>query len=130
MQLFGCRELLPTAEVRERAERLIAAEPWGREQWERLAQGQTFDGMESWLPWLTPGEHVLFDLVRPRRPGPALEPRRMRDRAADLLAEEADLAATLAQTWGAAGEGDDDGSPGSTSPSTGCWPTPTRRPGR
>ena len=29
------------------------------------------------------------------------EPRRMRDRAADLLAEEADLAATLAVTWGA-----------------------------
>jgi transcription-repair coupling factor (superfamily II helicase) len=30
----------------------------------------------------------------------------MRDRAADLLAEEADLAATLAVTWGAAGNGD------------------------
>ena len=28
-------------------------QPWGREQWERLAEGQTFDGMESWLPWLT-----------------------------------------------------------------------------
>jgi transcription-repair coupling factor (superfamily II helicase) len=34
------------------------------------------------------------------------EPRRMRDRAADLLAEEADLAATLAVTWGAVGNGD------------------------
>jgi transcription-repair coupling factor (superfamily II helicase) len=33
-------------------------------------------------------------------------PRRMRDRAADLLAEEADLAATLAVTWGAVGNGD------------------------
>src|SRR3546814_20254908 len=31
----------------------------------------------------------------------------MRDRAADLLAEEADLAATLAKTWGAIPDGDD-----------------------
>ena len=28
-------------------------QPWGAEQWERLAEGQTFDGMESWLPWLS-----------------------------------------------------------------------------
>ena len=75
VEIFGCRELLPTDEVRERAERLIALEPWGREQWERLAQGQTFDGMESWLPWLTEGEHVLFDLVGPGRAGaPARAP--------------------------------------------------------
>ena len=111
VEIFGCRELLPTAEVQERAERLIALEPWGREQWERLAQGQTFDGMESWLPWLTEGEHVLFDLVGPDALVLLLEPRRMRDRAADLLAEEADLAATLAKTWGATAAGEDDGFP-------------------
>jgi transcription-repair coupling factor (superfamily II helicase) len=110
VEVFGCRELLPTEEVRARAEALIALEPWGREQWERLAHGQRFDGMESWLPWLTSGEHVLFDLVGPDALVLLLEPRRMRDRAGDLLAEEADLAATLAKTWGAVaadGEGDD-----------------------
>ena len=98
--------------MRARAERLIALEPWGREQWERLSEGLTFDGMESWLPWLTEGEHVLFDLVGPDALVLLVEPRRMRDRAADLLAEEADLAATLAKTWGAIGaDGDDDGFP-------------------
>jgi transcription-repair coupling factor (superfamily II helicase) len=101
-ELFPCRELLPTPEVRERAERLIRGEPWGREQWERLAEGQTFDGMESWLPFLTEGEHVLFDLVGPDAQILLVEPRRMRDRAADLLAEETDLANALASTWGAA----------------------------
>src|SRR5690606_22196875 len=65
VEVFACRELLPTADVRARAERLIATEPWGREQWERLAEGQVFDGMESWLPWLTDGEQVLFDLLGP-----------------------------------------------------------------
>ena len=102
--IFPCRELLPTAEVRERAERLIGLEPWGREQWERLAQGLHFDGMESWLPWLTAEEHVLFDVIGADAQILLAEPRRMRDRAADLLAEEADLARTLAVTWGATNE--------------------------
>ncbi len=101
-ELFGCRELRPTAEVRERAELLMAREPWGRDQWERLGQGTTFDGMESWLPWLTEGEHVLLDLVPDDALVVMLEPRRMRDRASDLLDEEAALAGSLALTWGAA----------------------------
>ncbi len=106
VEIFPCRELLPTAEVRERAEHLVGLEPWGREQWERLAQGLVFDGMESWLPWLTKGEHVVLDIVGDGAQVLLCEPRRMRDRAADLLAEEADLAATLAVTWGAVGNGD------------------------
>src|ERR687898_358698 len=101
--IFPCRELLPTPEVRERADRLVGLEPWGREQWERLAQGLVFDGMESWLPWLAKDEHVLLDIVGDGAQVLLCEPRRMRDRAADLLAEEADLAATLAVTWGAVG---------------------------
>jgi transcription-repair coupling factor (superfamily II helicase) len=115
-ELFGCREVLPTAEVRARAERLIALEPWGREQWERLAEGQVFDGMESWLPWLTDAEEVLFDLLAPDALVLLVEPRRMRDRAADLLAEEADLAATLAKTWGATGRAADGGGEGPAFP--------------
>ena len=101
VEVFACRELLPTPEVRERAARLVAAEPWGREQWERLSEGLVFDGMESWLPWLTEGEHLLPDLIGPDAQVLLVEPRRMRDRAADLLDEEAALAATLAGTWGA-----------------------------
>src|SRR6185503_5465551 len=102
--IFPTRELLPTDDVRERAAALVAQQPWGREQWERLAEGQLFDGMESWLPWLTDREHLLTDLL----PNDALvllvEPKRMRDRAQELLDEEASLASTLAVTWGAGAE--------------------------
>jgi transcription-repair coupling factor (superfamily II helicase) len=101
VELFGCRELRPTSEVRERAEELMRAEPWGRDQWERLGQGTVFDGMESWLPWLTDGEHVLADLISDDALVVMVEPRRMRDRASDLLDEEAALAGSLAITWGA-----------------------------
>ena len=61
--IFPTRELLPTDDVRERAAALVSQQPWGREQWERLAEGQLFDGMESWLPWLTDREHLLTDLL-------------------------------------------------------------------
>ncbi len=100
-EIFPCRELLPTDDVRARATELIAEQPWGREQWERLSEGLTFDGMESWLPWLCAEEQVLFDLLPPEAQILLVEPRRMRDRAADILAEEADLAGTLAKTWDA-----------------------------
>ncbi len=101
VEIFPCRELLATDEVRQRAEELVAEEPWGREQWDRLSDGQLFDGMESWLPWLTDEERVLPDLIGDDALIVLVEPRRMRDRGADLLAEEADLATTLAKTWGA-----------------------------
>ncbi|HEX6237646.1 MAG TPA: transcription-repair coupling factor, partial [Acidimicrobiales bacterium] len=65
-----------------------------------------------WLPWLTREEHVLLDVVGDGAQVLLVEPRRMRDRAADLLAEEADLAATLAVTWGASTDrGDGHGFP-------------------
>jgi len=104
--IFPVRELLPTDEVRERARGLLGSQSWGREQWERLAEGATFDGMESWLPWLTADEHVLPDLLPPSALVLLVEPRRLRDRAQELLDEEAALAATLATTWGAPIDGD------------------------
>ncbi|MEP1126058.1 MAG: transcription-repair coupling factor [Ilumatobacter sp.] len=103
VHVFPARELTPTEGVRQRAEKLVASEPWGREQWERLAEGAHFDGMESWLPWLVddaPGApHLITDVLPETAKILLVEPRRMRDRAADLIAEEDDLARTLASTW-------------------------------
>ncbi len=101
ISIFPARELLPTHEVRTRAASLLRDQPWGAEQWERLAEGATFDGMESWLPWLAPDEHLLTDLLPPSALVLLCEPRRLRDRAQELLDEEANLAAALAPTWGA-----------------------------
>ncbi|MBU6215739.1 MAG: transcription-repair coupling factor, partial [Acidobacteria bacterium] len=108
--VFPARELLPTDEVRERAERLLATAPWGREQWQRLADGEVVEGMEAWLPWLVarpdrdPGaaEHAVVDLVPDDGQIVLVDPRRLRDRTLDILAEEVDLAASLSRTWGLA----------------------------
>ncbi len=100
IELFGCREVLPTEARAARAAALVGAEPWGRSQWERLAEGQIFDGMESWLPWLVDDERVLPDLVGAGGRIVLVDPRRIRDRAAELNDEEAALAGALAVTWG------------------------------
>jgi transcription-repair coupling factor (superfamily II helicase) len=97
--IFPARELLPDDELRARAAKLVGTEPWGREQWERLAEGLHFEGMESWLPWLVDEEQLLTDVLGEHGKVVLVEPRRMRDRAIDLLAEEDDLARALASTW-------------------------------
>ncbi len=103
-RIYPCREFRPTDARRARAAELVAEEPWGREQWDRFADGTLFDGMESWLPWLVEGEHLITDLIGADGLVAFVEPRRVRDRAAEILAEEADLASTLALTWDVAAD--------------------------
>ena len=103
-RIFPARELLYTDDMRERARGLIASDPWGREQWERLAEGQIFDGMESWLPWLTKEDTLITDHIGDDALVVLVEPRRMVDRAHDLLAEEDDLARALASSWARDGD--------------------------
>jgi transcription-repair coupling factor (superfamily II helicase) len=97
--VFPAREVLPSESVADRARSLLATEPWGREQWERLSEQTFFDGMESWLPWLVDDDRLLTSVLPDSAKVVLVEPRRMRDRAMDLLAEEDDLARTLASTW-------------------------------
>ncbi len=106
--IHAAREVVASESIRERAETLVAKEPWGREHWERLADGEFFDGMESWLPWLTDRDSVIADHVGSDALIIVVEPRRVRDRAGDIRDEEADLAKTLAKTWGASAEDDEE----------------------
>ena len=93
------RELTPTTRVRQRAQELMSAEPWGKEQWDRLASGEFYDGMESWLPWLVDEELILADLLASRSLVLLFDPKRLKDRASEIVAEEQDLAQSLASTW-------------------------------
>jgi len=106
VELFGCRELVTDETMRKRAAELVGSAPWGRHQWNRLADGDQFDGMESWLPWLADSEELITDLLGDDALVVLVEPRRVRDRAGELLEEEAALADALASTWGLeAGDG-------------------------
>jgi transcription-repair coupling factor (superfamily II helicase) len=104
-EIFGCRELVLTGDVLERAARLAREAPIARDVFERIAEGALFDGMESWLPWLTDDERLFTDLLHPDARVVLIEPRRMRDRAAELIDEETALTESLASTWVAPGQG-------------------------
>ena len=105
LEVYPARELRPDGPMRRRAAGLVASQPWGREQWDRLADGEFFEGMESWWPWLVERPEVVPGLLGAGGALAVVEPRRLSDRVAEILAEEEDLAAGLAKTWstGAAG---------------------------
>ena len=100
VEVYPARELRPDPAMRQRAASLVATQPWGREQWDRLADGQLFEGMESWWPWLVEQPAAVPDLLPADGAVVLVEPRRLGDRAGEILAEEEDLAAGLAKTWG------------------------------
>jgi transcription-repair coupling factor (superfamily II helicase) len=97
--VYPARELIPDEQVRRRAEQLVSSESWSASTWDRIAQGQLFPGMESWLPWLA--EPVsLIDSIPENAQLVVIDPSRAFDRARDLVKEETELAAALAPTWG------------------------------
>ena len=98
VEVGPAREWLPSADTRERAETLTRAEPWGREVFDRLAQGQSFDGMEGWMPLLASSRRTLLDDVTDLT-CLVVQPDRVRRRLEDLLEEERELTAAVATTW-------------------------------
>jgi len=99
-EIFGCRELRPTEAVRRRAAELIVEAPWGRRQWELLAEGTFFDGMEAWVGWLSDEQRSFADLIPTGGLVVLVDRDRLWARAQDLAAEEAELAQHLAAAWG------------------------------
>ena len=92
------REWLASAATRQRAEQLAHEESWGREIFDRLAQGQLFDGMEGWMPLLTGQRRTLLDELSDVT-CVVVEPERVRHRLSDLLEEERELTDAVAATW-------------------------------
>ncbi|MEZ5176456.1 MAG: transcription-repair coupling factor [Acidimicrobiia bacterium] len=95
--VFPARELLLTEEVRDRARALMVEAPWAAATWERIAQGVAFQGMESWLPWLSEPA-TLLDAKTPTVV--VFDRSRCAERLEELIREEADLAEALSGTWG------------------------------
>ncbi|HET6260573.1 MAG TPA: transcription-repair coupling factor [Pseudonocardia sp.] len=102
----GCRELLLTEPVRERAAALARAHennPPLRELLEHLAEGIPSEGMESLVPALVGGElELLTDLLPADGLVLLADPERIRTRSADLVRTGQEF---LEASWFAAGTG-------------------------
>ncbi len=96
--IYPARELRPEGAVLDRAEELLRTETWASATWDKIAAGLNFQGLESWLPWLT-DELGLFDDHRDTEVV-VFDPSKAAGRSLELIAEEGDLAAALAPTWG------------------------------
>ncbi|HEY5881122.1 MAG TPA: DEAD/DEAH box helicase, partial [Nakamurella sp.] len=101
-----CREILLTAEVRERAAHLSAqqtGDPTLAQMLDNLANGITVEGMESLIPVLVGDDlELLPNLVRPGTHVVLADPERIRTRAADLVRTGEEF---LAASWMAAATG-------------------------
>ncbi len=95
--IYPAAEVLIDEAARSRAAELRSIEPWATSTWDRIAEGISFPGIESWLPWLAEERTILdgldADVI-------LFDPVRCADRAGDLIKEEADLAGALSGTWG------------------------------
>ena len=96
---FPAREVRPNDAIRARAAQLVVSEPWAASTWDRMAEGQVFPGIESWLPWVAADRSLIDDIPSTTRLV-LVDPTRSFDRCRDLVKEEAELAAALAPTWG------------------------------
>jgi transcription-repair coupling factor (superfamily II helicase) len=102
----GCRELLLTTEVRQRAAALARTHennPALRELLSHLAEGIPAEGMESLIPVLVAGElELLTDLLPAGAPVLLADPERIRTRSADLVRTGQEF---LEASWFTAGIG-------------------------
>ncbi|WP_420120755.1 transcription-repair coupling factor [Nakamurella sp.] len=101
-----CREILLTADVRERAKQLSAqqtGDPTLAQMLDNLANGITVEGMESLIPVLVGDElELLPNLLRAGTHVVLADPERIRTRAADLVRTGEEF---LAASWRAAATG-------------------------
>ncbi|MFI8856147.1 transcription-repair coupling factor [Streptomyces prasinus] len=97
-----CRELLLTAEVRERARALAERHPELGELLGKIAEGIAVEGMESLAPVLVDDMELLLDVLPEGSMGVVCDPERVRTRAADLVATSQEF---LQASWAATAQG-------------------------
>lgn len=92
----ACRELLLTAQVRERASQLVQDHPELSDILEPLSQGIPVDGMEAMAAALADGMDMLTDLLHVGAHVMICDVERVRSRAHDVVATSAEF---LAASW-------------------------------
>ncbi len=95
----GCRELLLTDDVREKAATFAETHPSLAELFTKIANGHAVEGMESLAPVLAGEMELMVDLLPTGSVVIMSDPERIRARAADLVATSEEF---LAASWAAA----------------------------
>ncbi len=102
VEIFPCRELLLTDEVKARAGELESQYPSAKELLHKIAQGIVFEGMESLIPLLIDETESLLTRMSPDTEIIFIDEERIKSRAAGLLSTNEEF---LAASWSNAAVG-------------------------
>ncbi len=104
LKILPCRELLLTSRVQAKARELISEFPQASEILEKLSEGISTEGMESFIPLLVDCDQSILDRMPKNTEVIFIDEERIKSRAADLLAtnEEFYLASWLNAASGGA----------------------------
>ena len=86
VDIYPCREMLLTPEVKHRAIEVMDEYPAAAEMLEKISEGIAFEGMESLIPLLIDDTETLLSRMPANTQIIFIDEQRIRSRAADLLA--------------------------------------------
>jgi len=86
VEIYPCREMLLTPEIRHRAIEVKEQYPAAAEMLEKISEGIAFEGMESLIPLLINDTETLLSRMPADTQIVFIDEQRIRSRAADLLA--------------------------------------------
>jgi len=102
VEIYPCREFLLNQEVKARALEAQNEFPQAGEALHKISQGIVFEGMESLIPLLIEKTQTLFQRMPAESEVIFIDGERIKSRAADLLATNAEF---LAASWSSAAYG-------------------------
>ena len=102
IQIYPCRELLITKEIRHRAIELKDSLPAAAELLEKISEGMSFEGMESLIPLLIDETETIISRMPANTQVIFLDEERIKSRASDLLATNEEF---LNASWSNAAHG-------------------------
>ena len=86
VEIYPCREMLLTPEIKHRAIEVMDKYPAAAEMLEKISEGIAFEGMESLIPLLIDETETLLSRMPVNTQIVFIDEQRIRSRAADLLA--------------------------------------------
>ena len=92
------REWVPNASQIELAKEMTKTQPWGRATFDRIANGEPFDGLEGWMSLFTTERVSLLDELGPIKTF-VISPEQIKSRLDDVFDEERELTNVVAATW-------------------------------
>lgn len=101
VSIYPATEILFNEVISKRAHEASEKYSWAHDSFLSLSEGRTFDGMESFLPFLTHDSHGAFGFLSDADNVIICDPSQVRHRVTELHDEESSLAETLSVTWDA-----------------------------